>query len=611
MGALVTMQGANWLADQSVAAVPVHGSYVPGDWPAILDLCREAMPVAFPESLEGQAPPALPAAVETVARAFCEWCDHPVGVLKRTPVGQRASHLAVLPLGWKELVAEVLGLAVELVVRAKVPADDGGFPERARTILRAWRKRGATRLPGSRRYLARAATARGIPWRLLPAMPGIVQLGEGRRAVRFNASGSGRTRQVALGIAADKGTGNALLRQAGLPVPLQMRVDGADDVRRLVDRLGLPLVIKPTGLRLQQGVRFIYEAGQVDAAYAETAAYHLPIVAESYLPGPEHRVLVMDGRVIAAFERPSPHVVGDGSSTIQALVEAANAEPGRGSWVDGYRLPPVKLDGLSGPYLRSKGWSVDDVPPAGTVVGTHPLPFVGYGGGRRIDSTDRMHPDNHAVAVRALAVLGLDIGGIDFRTPDIGRSWKEVGAGICEVNPNPDLSAHYLPGLERDVVGIFLDARRPPGGRGWIPQLLLLGEDDPAPAAQAVADGLRRQHGWTVGVATAAWLDRDGLGREVLRTSLADAYDLLASDLTMDAIIYAASPAAVANEGLGTAHLDVVMANPGRTPAWGAAMQAADAAGARVIPLPAQAGAATAAAMRALAKRLPGGGRRL
>jgi cyanophycin synthetase len=55
-------------------------------------------------------------------------------------------------------------------------------------------------------------------------------------------------------------------------------------------------------------------------------------------------------------------------------------------------------------------------------------------------------------------VVGLDVTGIDFLTVDISRSWREVGGGIIEVNPNPGLRPHWIDnGTQRDVVGPILD----------------------------------------------------------------------------------------------------------------------------------------------------------
>ena len=49
-------------------------------------------------------------------------------------------------------------------------------------------------------------------------------------------------------------------------------------------------------------------------------------------------------------------------------------------------------------------------------------------GGTAIDVTDLVHPDNAEMAVRAIRAIGLDVGGVDFLTPDIaGATRRRAG----------------------------------------------------------------------------------------------------------------------------------------------------------------------------------------
>jgi cyanophycin synthetase len=78
-------------------------------------------------------------------------------------------------------------------------------------------------------------------------------------------------------------------------------------------------------------------------------------------------------------------------------------------------------------------------------------------GGTAEDVTGSAHPDNIALAERAARIIGLDIAGIDLLCPDISRSWREVGAAICEVNGQPGFRPHWLADPERDINGEILD----------------------------------------------------------------------------------------------------------------------------------------------------------
>ena len=81
------------------------------------------------------------------------------------------------------------------------------------------------------------------------------------------------------------------------------------------------------------------------------------------------------------------------------------------------------------------------------------------------------------MAIRAIRAIGLDVGGVDFLTPDITQSYKDVGGGICEVNAAPGFRMHVAPseGTPRDVAGPVMDMLFPPGSQARIPICAITG----------------------------------------------------------------------------------------------------------------------------------------
>src|SRR6185295_10246701 len=55
-------------------------------------------------------------------------------------------------------------------------------------------------------------------------------------------------------------------------------------------------------------------------------------------------------------------------------------------------------------------------------------------GGTSVDKTDAVHYDNRVMTERAVKAIGLDVGGVDFISPDVTRSYKEAGGAIVEIN---------------------------------------------------------------------------------------------------------------------------------------------------------------------------------
>lgn len=78
------------------------------------------------------------------------------------------------------------------------------------------------------------------------------------------------------------------------------------------------------------------------------------------------------------------------------------------------------------------------------------------------------HPDKLALAIRAAREVGLDFAGVDLLMPDIGRSWLETGATICEINAQPQCN----PGVYADILRRLVETD------GRIPVVGVLGGDD-------------------------------------------------------------------------------------------------------------------------------------
>ncbi len=559
--------GANWMTSRSVFIARVGGIYGPPVWQAARSHLDRALPAGLAADALPVAPDTLTKAVEELSRFILDWAGHPVLPVQRTPAGADAVDIAAIAMGNPEMTAAALSIAMHVLERSgRQPPADEAWVARARQHLLAARREGAKWLKSSRKFVARAAEERGIPWRTLSAASHVLQLGEGRHARRFDASGTWRTSILSTSVAGNKRSGNHALRRAGLPAAEQVRVDDAAAVRQAVPALGLPLVLKPTALREMQGMRIVYDEGDIDDAYAHASSFGQMVVAESYIPGNEYRVLVLDGEVVSVILRLPVTVTGDGHSTIAALVEQQNQDPQRGAMDEGFPLAPIAIEALGRRYLKECGRSLEDVPTAGEVVQVHPLPMMQFGGNGREDMTQRIHPDNRALAIRAVGVFGLDVAGIDLRMPDITRSWREVGAGICEVNPQPNLAVHYGFPSPIDVAGVLIDRTYPPQDRLPMRHILIVGDEDLDAHVAAVAQALRRRFGWRVGTSGRSGVDLEGWRPGNPIKFLPEAHGTIVEDPTLDAAVYAATPGQLAFAGLGMTRVDVAMASPATPP---------------------------------------------
>jgi cyanophycin synthetase len=404
--------------------------------------------------------------------------------------------------------------------------------------------------------LVQEAQRRGIPVMRLDDQS-LVQLGTGRHQRRIRASITSLTNQIATDAAGDKDLTKQLLGDAGLPVPRGTTVRRADDAVREAKRIGFPVVTKPLDGNHGRGVSIgLKTPEEVIQGFEEASRHSRRVIVEQQYQGRDHRILVVNGEVIAVAERVPAHVVGDGSRSIAELVDEVNRDPRRG---DGHEnvMTRIKLDDHARIFLSKSGLSIDSVPGPGQVVYLCDTANLSTGG-TAVDRTDDIHPDNATVARRAARAIGLDVAGIDFIVPDITRSVHETGGGIVEVNAAPGFRMHLQPseGRARNVARPVLDMLFPRGAPTRIPVLAITGTNGKSTTSRMVGHILRAS-GLTVGLTSTTGIyvngerivDADASGPWSARVVLRDP--------TVDVAVLETARGGILREGLGFQECDV------------------------------------------------------
>ena len=176
--------------------------------------------------------------------------------------------------------------------------------------------------------LVKAAEERDIPWLRLNRYS-LVQLGQGIYGKRIQATVTSETRQIAVEIASDKDETNTILADLGLPVAQQRLVYDEEDAVSAAERIGFPVVVKPLNANHGRGVSIeLNEAQAVSTAFAQARKHSRGVLVESFISGFDHRLLVINGELVAASQRVPGRVVGDGKHTVEELVDQVNEDPG-------------------------------------------------------------------------------------------------------------------------------------------------------------------------------------------------------------------------------------------------------------------------------------------
>ncbi|HEX7186385.1 MAG TPA: cyanophycin synthetase [Thermoanaerobaculia bacterium] len=398
--------------------------------------------------------------------------------------------------------------------------------------------------------LVHAAEERDIPWIRLNERS-LVQLGHGRYQRRIQATVTSETRHTAVEIASDKRLTNQILEDLGLPVPRQRKAWDAAEAVEAAERLGYPVVVKPLDGNHGRGVSInLRTAEQVETAFEQAYERSSTVIVESFQEGHDYRILVVNGKVVAVAQRVPGHVVGDGVHTVAELVDLVNSDPRRGVGHEKV-LTRLELDHQAERLLEQAGLTEKSVLPEGKTFYLRSTGNLSTGG-TATDKTDVIHYDNRVMAERAVKAVGLDVGGVDFISPDIARSHQEVGGSIVEINAAPGFRMHVAPteGKPRDAAGPVIDMLFPQGTPYRIPIAAITGTNGKTTTTRMVGHILKLSGGH-VGMATS-----DGVYIDGVLTVKGDmtgpwASHLVLRDPNVDAAVLETARGGIVRSGLG------------------------------------------------------------
>jgi cyanophycin synthetase len=460
---------------------------------------------------------------------------------------------------WLIVAYEEEDVGVESVREATrlVQAALAGRPlDAGAAVDRLYDLRERVRFGPSTAAIVEEATRRAIPVRRLNSRS-LVQLGLGRNLRRIQASMSDYTSAIAVEIAQDKEDTRRVLENVGLPVPPGGSAKTLPDAMAAARSIGFPVILKPLDSSQGRGISSRLDSEEALAlAWPIAREYSSTLLVERYVSGHDYRVLVVDGRTVAVAERIPAHVVGDGRSSIQELIDEANGDPRRGS---GHAriLTYLPADIRTVDFLATRGMSLYSIPPEGEVVPLRATANLSTGGSS-IDRTEEIHPDNVTACELAAGIVGLDIAGIDVISPDISVPFRQNGAVILEVNAAPGLRMHTHPaeGGPRNVAAPIIDMLYPPGTEPAIPVVAITGTNGKTTTVRLTAH-LFRQTGSTVGMTTT-----DGVylqDRLVMAGDMTGPFsaNIILSNPTVEVAVLETARGGILRAGLGFDECDV------------------------------------------------------
>jgi len=414
------------------------------------------------------------------------------------------------------------------------------------------------RLGPSTGSIVEEAVARDIPWIRL-GTNSLVQLGYGVNQMRFQATITCKTSNIAVDIACNKEETKRMLDNASIPVASGSICVDEEDLEACIKKIGYPIVLKPLDGNHGKGASINVTNWEDAVAGLEYAKkYSRRIIVEKFITGFDFRVLIIDNKLVAAAKRVPAHVIGNGKDTIQQLIDTTNLDPRRGYGHENV-LTEIDVDRDTLDLLEKLNYTVDSVPKNGEIVYLKSTANLSTGG-TSVDVTDMMHPENVFLCERISRVIGLDICGVDIMAENLTQPLKENGGCILEVNAAPGFRMHLAPseGLPRNVASPVIDMLYPPGKPSRIPIIAVTGTNGKTTTTRLLAH-IVKNNGYKVGFTTSDGIYIQNHMLEKGDTTGPVSAEYILKDPTVEFAVLETARGGILRSGLGFSRCDIAV----------------------------------------------------
>ncbi|MBS4014177.1 MAG: ATP-grasp domain-containing protein [Bacteroidetes bacterium] len=385
----------------------------------------------------------------------------------------------------------------------------------------------------------------------------LIQLGTGKYQKRIRATITSDTNFIGVENATNKYLTTLTLRDAGLPIPETLKTINYEEAKEFFVNLNDKAVIKPAqGSRGENVFLDINDESSFLQAFSHCIKEEKPVLIQRHIPGNTYRLLIINGKMIAATKLTPPVIIGNGNKTVLELVNNINSMQGREPGDKG-KLSYVITDEQTEKNLSLKGLKLDSIIEQGLEIRLESTCNPAFGAFTE-DVTEKVHPENRFLAERAANVSGLNVAGVTIVAESIEIPITKTGGVILEVNAGPDFRMHVNPAAGNPINPAIpmLDMLFPKESRSHVPLISITGSAGKSVCAYLINFALEKE-GFQTGLACS-----DGLfaaGRKVISGNMTYPEDVpaLLGDTSIDCAILETSVEGILKDGLGYQFADV------------------------------------------------------
>ncbi|MCP4441071.1 MAG: hypothetical protein GY810_19275 [Aureispira sp.] len=211
---------------------------------------------------------------------------------------------------------------------------------------------------------------------------------------------------------------------------------------KYAEELGYPVFVKPNRGAMGKLAGLVHTDDELKAHFEAIAKADYAALVQEPIAIPEYRLFVLGDQVEFTYRKSRPEIIGDGASTIEALVDLYNK---------GRKKKIGETDLFLQEQFTQFDLTWDTVLEQGICIGLSPNSNLNAGG-KIVDYDESVRPVLNKWASDLIKVFGLEMAGVDVFGESLDNPEDLI---VLEINGVPSLSSIYDGGHQDKVLDLW------------------------------------------------------------------------------------------------------------------------------------------------------------